>query len=108
MNSNRMSQFFTGIQNSLKKHTPELMIGMGLTGMFSMTVLAVGATPKALRAIEQKKELEGKDKLTKVETVKVTWKYYLPAAITGATSAACIIGGNSVHLRRNAALAAAY
>jgi hypothetical protein len=38
----------------------------------------------------------------------VCWKCYIPSAITGVTSTACLIGASSVNLRRNAALATAY
>ena len=38
-----------------KKHSPELLIGAGVTGMLTSTVLAVKATPKAMDLIEEKK-----------------------------------------------------
>lgn len=37
----------------------------------------------------------------------ISWKAYLPAAITGACSTACVIGGISTSLRRTAAMATA-
>jgi hypothetical protein len=76
--------------------------------MVTTTVLAVTATPKALMLLEEKKEEECVDKLTPLQTVKTAWKCYIPAAITGVLSAACMIGANSENLRRNAALATAY
>lgn len=90
------------------RHSPEILVGIGLTGMIGTTVLAVKATPKALKLIEQKKAEEQTDKLTVIDTVKTTWKCYVPAVVTGVTSAACIIGASSVHIKRNAALATAY
>lgn len=96
------------IHSSLAKHSPAILTAFGITGMIGTTVLAVKATPKALDLIENKKEELDKDKLTVAETVKATWKCYVPAAITCATSAACLIGASSVHTKRNAALATAY
>lgn len=96
------------IHSGLAKHSPAILTALGITGMIGTTVLAVKATPKALDLIENKKEELDKDKLTVVETVKATWKCYVPAAITCATSAACLIGASSVHTKRNAALATAY
>lgn len=96
------------IRSGLAKHSPAILTALGITGMIGTTVLAVKATPKALDLIENKKEELDKDKLTVVETVKATWKCYVPAAITCATSAACLIGASSVHTKRNAALATAY
>ena len=104
----KFNNFIKNIQHAVVKHSPEILIGFGVTGMITSTVLAVKATPKALRLIEIKKDEENKDVLTPIETVKATWKCYIPSAITGVTSAACIIGANSVHARRNAALATAY
>ena len=96
------------VKMSVSKHSPEILIGIGITGMVTTTVLAIKATPKALKLIEEKKKEESKDNLTVAETIKVTWKCYIPCATTGLTSIACIIGANSVHARRNAALATAY
>lgn len=96
------------IRSGLAKHSPAILTAFGITGMIGATVLAVKATPKALDLIENKKEELDKDGLTVAETVKATWKCYVPAAITCATSAACLIGASSVHTKRNAALATAY
>ena len=96
------------IRSGLAKHSPAILTAFGITGMIGTTVLAVKATPKALDLIENKKEELDKDELTVAETVKATWKCYVPAAITCATSAACLIGASSVHTKRNAALATAY
>lgn len=93
---------------SLSKHSPEILIGVGITGMIATTVMAVKATPKALRLIEERKDELEVDTLTPIETVKTAWKCYVPAAITGVASIACLIGSNTVNVRRNAALATAY
>jgi hypothetical protein len=76
--------------------------------MIATTVMAIKATPKALRLIETKKLEDDINKLTFIETVKETWKCYIPAAITGGMSVFCLIGSSSVNRRRNAALAAVY
>lgn len=96
------------IRSGLAKHSPAILTALGITGMIGTTVLAVKSTPKALDLIENKKEELDKDELTVVETVKATWKCYIPATITCVTSAACLIGASSVHAKRNAALATAY
>lgn len=101
-------KIFKNIKGFVSKHSPEILVGIGITGMITTTVLAVKATPKALKIIEQKKEELEKEKLTPVETIKATWKCYIPATVTGVTSVACLIGANSAHTRRNAALATAY
>ena len=106
-----ISAIMKSAQVWMSKHSPEILTGLGIAGMVTTTVLAVRATPKAIQLIEKKKEeldLKPEDKLTVVETVKATWKPYIPAAVTGTASVACLVGASSVNLRRNAALAAAY
>ena len=96
----------------VSKRSPEILTGLGIAGMISTTVLAVRATPKVLDLIakaEDKKFDNGHgNKLTVSEKMKVAWKPYIPAAITGIASISCIIGASSVHAKRNAAIAAAY
>lgn len=90
------------------KHSPEILTVVGIFGMTSAGVLAVRETPKALRLLEEEKRKQGVDKLPPFDVVKTTWKCYIPAVATGVTSAACLIGANSISLRRQAALATAY
>lgn len=106
-----MGKLLKDAQAFVSEHSPELLTSIGIAGMLTATVFAVRATPKALDLIDRKqKELypDSDDKLTPIETVKATWKCYVPAAITGVTAAACLIGANSVNNRRKAALATAY
>lgn len=91
----------------LTKHSPEILTGIGVTGMIASTVMAVKATPKAMILLEEAKKEKGED-LKPVEVVKAAWKPYIPAVIMGVASATCIIGASAVNAKRNAALAAAY
>ena len=106
MNKPNMTHFFKGMQRTLTKHSPEILTGIGIAGMVTSTVLAVKATPKALRNCEIVKA--EKEEPKKLDYVKATWKCYIPAAVTGVVSTACLIGASSVNLKRNAALATAY
>lgn len=111
MNKLDMSALLKDVKMAVSKHSPEILTGLGIAGMITTTVLAVKATPKALELIEDKKEeldMYPTEKLSSVEAVKTTWKCYIPAAITGVTSVACLVGASSVNSRRNAALTAAY
>lgn len=103
-----LSSIVKSARKSIVKHSPAILVGIGIAGMLSTTVLAVKATPKALTLIEEAKAEKEVEKLTPIETVKVAWTCYIPAAVTGVLSAACLIGANSVNARRNAALATAY
>lgn len=108
MSKIKFKPFIKSIRLGLAKHSPAILTGLGITGMVTTTVLAVKATPKALDLIESKREELEKDNLTVIETVKTTWKCYIPSVVTCATSVACLIGASSVNAKRNAALATAY
>ena len=107
MSKSKMAQLMRVAKTSINKHSPEILTGIGIAGMITTTVLAVKATPKAIRLIEEAKEEKGED-LTKAETIKTCWKAYIPAAATCVASTACLIGASSVSIRRNAMLATAY
>ena len=103
-----ISKFTKAASEKVAKYSPEILVGAGIVGMFTTVVLAVKATPKALILVEEKKKEEQVEELTPVETIKTTWKCYIPTAAMGALSTACIIGASTVNMKRNAALATAY
>lgn len=107
MSKSSTTSFLKRMEATLTKHSPEILTGIGIAGMITTTVLAVKATPKALTLLEDARYEKG-TALTPVEKVKVAWKPYVPAVVTGAVSVGCLIGANSVHARRTTALAAAY
>ena len=113
------------IKTTIAEHSPEILTGIGITGMVTAMVLAVKATPNALELIAdatnekannliETEEFEDKDSfekavaLTPVEKVKSAWKCYIPATATSILSIVCLISSVSVTSRRTAALAAAY
>lgn len=125
MKKPNMANAFKSVRAFTSKHSPEILTGIGVGGMFTTIGLAVKATPKALELIEAEKNRQnrklvdeavkaGQDvcnqvtKLSYLEIVKVAWKPYIPAIVTGMVSTMCIIGASSVNARRNAALATAY
>lgn len=125
MNKLNIGRAFKTAQRFVSHHSPEILTGIGIAGMITTTVLAVKATPKALELIDKEKNRQNREvrkeaaekgqdacpqisKLKPVEVVKVAWKPYIPAAITGVASIACLVGASSVSARRNAALATAY
>ena len=108
MKKGTLKMALKNMNQAIRKHSPEILTGIGIAGMITTTVMAVRATPKALILIEERKEEIGAEKLEIVDVVKTTWFCYIPAAITGTLSIACLVGASSVNARRNAALATAY
>lgn len=107
MNKTNLKGMFDSLKRTTSKHSPQILTGLGVAGLVTTTVLAIKATPKAVRLVEEE-AYERKEELTPMEVVKVTWKCYIPTAISMSTSIACILFANSAHRKRNAALAAAY
>lgn len=103
---------FNATKRKVLKRSPEILTGLGVAGMITTVVLSVKATPKAMKLIEEEKlnrqNEQDSIKLTKIETVKVAWKPYIPAIVTGTVSVGCLIGATSVSTRRTAAIATAY
>lgn len=104
----KLPKIVSTARETLIKHSPAILTGVGIVGMLGTTIMAVKATPKALRLIEERKRELECDELTVPETIKTAWKCYIPAVVTGVTSTACLIGASSVHARRNTALLTAY
>lgn len=96
------------VLNFTKEHNPEILVGLGVVGMATSSVLAVKATPKALEIMEDKKADLGVTYLTRKEIAQATWKLYAPSVGVGLASAACIILGTSKSIKRNTALATVY
>ena len=91
-----------------KKHSPEILIGMGIAGAASSVIFAVKATPKAMFLLEEKRQELGVENLEAKEIIKTAAPVYIPTAVSFGVSVACIVGASSVNARRNAALTAAY
>lgn len=114
-----------GLRKGTVRHTPQILIGLGIAGMVTATVLAVRATPKALQLIEEEIERKNEEEaalatqdgyevcqeieeLKPLEAVKVCWSSYIPAILVGTASTICLIGANSINTRRMAMLTTAY
>lgn len=95
------------LELTLRRHSPEILQGIGIAGMITTTVLAVRATPKALVLLGEVETDKGEE-LTKKETVQTVYKCYIPATVTGALSVTCLVCASSAGARQRAALAAAY
>lgn len=112
------------IEYFLNKHSSTILTVVGASGVVATAVLAVRATPKALRLIDEKKnelgeniilyaddepyEVFQKGELTPLETIKVAWKPYIPSIIVGSATIACIFGSNYLNSKKQASLLSAY
>lgn len=127
---NSASRAFNNLCFKAKKHSPEILVVVGIAGVVATTVMACRATTKAGAIISEAKEsldaihecAENKElanKYTKEDhrkdlTVVYTktavefGKLYAPTVILGAASISCILASHNILRKRNAAIAAAY
>ena len=114
----------------VRKHSPEILAGVGVVGVIASTVMACKATTKLSYILE-----ESKDQLDQIKTVSVDPAYadkyseddakkdttityvqtgvkvaklYAPSVILCAGSLGCLLASNNILKKRNAALSAAY
>lgn len=104
------------------KNAPTILTVLGIVGSISSTALAIKLTPKAIEKMEEKKNAKLYDRsgnkiadpesydnsLTVWEKLSITLPVYWPVIVSETASIACVIGSNTVNLKRQAALIAAY
>lgn len=113
----------------VRKYSPEILIGVGVAGIVTSTVMACKATLKSERLVDEARLKfdnikEARELVTEAEYSKADeardvavvyiqsayefTKLYGPAIFVGGLSVACIIGSNRILKKRNLALVAAY
>ena len=90
-----------------KRRGSTILTIAGGVGVIATSIVAVKATPKALKQIEEAQEEKGEE-LTNVEKVKVAAPTYIPAILIGVGTLTCIFGANILSKRQQAALVSAY
>lgn len=102
-----MNNLLNKSQLFLKRNSATILTCVGAAGVIATTVTAVKATPKAIKLLDHAKEEKG-DELTKLETVKIAGPVYIPSAVIGVGTMACIFGANLLNKRGQASLMSAY
>ena len=102
-----MNSLVSKSQMFLKRNSSTILTCVGAAGVVATVVTAVKATPKALALLDDAKEKKG-EALTKLEVVKVAGPVYIPSAVLGVSTLACIFGANILGKRSQASLMSAY
>ena len=128
MNKEKKKKNLKHINLKVQKHSPEILMGLGIVGTVASAILACRATLKVNDILEEKKDTvnaihacvndetveyseEDKKKdltILYAQTGVKLAKLYLPSVALGALSIASIISGYKILNKRNIALAAAY
>ena len=91
----------------VKRNASSILTGLGSIGVVTTAIMAVKATPKAIRLIEEAEKEKGEE-LTKWEKVKTAGSSYIPSAIVGIATITCLLASNILNKRTQASLMSAY
>lgn len=127
---NGIGRAFHNVALNLRKHSPSILIGMGVAGTVASTVLACKATTKLEAVLNEGREkintitdfVESPDKpedytaedykkdkaMVTIKTGVEVAKLYAPSVLLGMTSLGCILTSHGISTKRIGALAAAY
>lgn len=91
-------------------NAPTILAGVAVVGTAATAYLTGRATWRAKDKVNEawKKGLDSQAPDAKWQVVKLTWSLYLPPAVAGITTIACIICSTRMNTQRAVALAAAY
>lgn len=102
-----MNNLLASSKRFINRNASTILTCVGGVGVVATTVMAVKATPKVLTILKEAEEEKGQE-LTRVEKIVVAAPSYIPAALTGAATIACIVGANILNKKQQAGLASAY
>lgn len=130
--TNKLTRKLYKVKFGLKKHSPEILVGVGVVGVVASGVLACKATLKVNAIAEETKtnlnkikeagekgvteagetyteeDVKNETKIVYIQTgAKLAKLYALPVGL-GVVSIAAILGGHNILRKRNIALAASY
>lgn len=106
-----MNNYINTIQSLLKRNAPTLLSSTAMAGVVTTAYLASKATVQAVRKIEALESTGGTADTRKQrlkERVPRVWKFYIPAAASGAVTIGSIAGTAHLSNRRMAAAQAAF
>lgn len=104
-----ITEIANGLRKTVIDNSPSILTAVAVTGVVSTALLTGKASFQAAEII-RKEEFEQTfwEEQSFQDRVRLVWKLYIPAAVTGGATIVCVIGANTVSSRRNAALISAY
>ena len=126
----KLMNVYNGVKGKVEKHSPEILMGVGVVGVVATTVTACRATMKLndildecvetrdkIKSVQENPEYEDRYSeedaqkdltINYVQTGVKIAKLYAPSVALGVLSVGCLLGSHNVMQKRNAALSAAY
>lgn len=107
----KWNKIITQSKIRLKHGSPTILTCLGAIGVVATSVLAIQATPKAMRKIRADSCINhdgDPDAYTKTEAFQSAWLCYIPASLVGMSTIACIFGANILNKHQQATITSAY
>lgn len=98
-----ISNLVANVGKTIKSNSPELLAALGVAGVATTAYLAAKGGFHSAGILENESPY-----LSTKEKVKLVWKEYIPAGISGVVTIGCIIGSHKLNGNRTAAAIAAY
>lgn len=95
------------VRYRLHQASPTILTIIASVGVVTTTIMAVRATPKAIKMLKEA-ETEKGENLTKLEIIRAVGPIYIPSVLLGASTIACIFGANALNQKKQASLMSAY
>lgn len=108
MSSLTLQGIFKSVTTYLSKNSPAILTGCGIAGIAVTAVAAVNAGMEIKEKLDDAYVENECEDLEPKEVVKTCWKSCVPVVASGAATAACFVGAQTINTRRNIMLASLY
>lgn len=103
---------FNSLTRYISRNSTTILTGLAVTGVATTVISGVTATVKAVRKLQQDDIIDANlylyDDRKAKDIVKSVWPLYVPTAVIGSLTMACIFGSHTISNRKAAALAGLY
>ena len=104
-----ITSLLTRGMKATQARSPELLTAAGISGVFVTAYLTAKSTTRAIRKLDNEISPEDETKTEElIRKTKLVGVDFIPPAVVGTATAACIFGSHKVSSRRTAAAVAAY
>lgn len=102
----QIKHFLNNVVKALRSNSPEILTALGVSGVVTTSYLVGKASFKASKFVDL--DEDGVSSANLKENVRVVWKLYIPAGISGVLTVGCIIGASKANGARTTAAVTAY
>lgn len=103
-----LSKVIVKAQHALHKNSQTILTSFALSGVITTAYFTAKASFQTHRDLDEHFLMFPDDELETRDMIKMVWRNYIPAALSGAATIGCILGAQKVNSRKTAAAQAAF